>query len=175
MATEQGILQALWGEVRPAVEARSEDLVRPCVALVNRRKTPEALARFAEVLAQPAARETEVLSGISRRALGEELVRASGSRETRVALWRALVGHAPGRWATCRLFLDDPLPDRIWLLRRGVWVFYRWDGNRFAGFSRPQVRERVASGRLSAADALLDLRVGGAAFTNPEVPGEAGT
>lgn len=169
MATEQGILQALWGEVRPAVEARSEDLVRPCVALVNRHKTEAALARFAEVLAKPTAREDEVLSGIARRILGEDPVPSKGGPEARTTLWQALVRLDPGRWATCRLFLDDPMPDRIWLFRRGVWVFYRWDGTRFAGFSLDQVQERISAGHLSSADAMLDLRVGGATFAHPKV------
>lgn len=172
MATEQGILQALWGEVRPAVEARSEDSVRRCVALVNRHKTGEALARFAETLAQPPAREAEVLAGISRRALGECPAPNAEGPGARLGLWQELTRSAPDRWATCRLFLDAPLLDRIWLFRRGVWVFYRWDGARFAGFSLPQVREGVAAGRLSAADALLELHVGGTAFANPKIPPE---
>jgi hypothetical protein len=172
MATEQGILQALWGEVRPAVEARSEELLRSCVAPVNRHKTAAALARFAEVLAQPATREAEVLAGIARRALDGDSIQQPGGPETVVGLWQALVRRAPERWATCRLFLDDPQPDRIWLFRRGGWVFYRWDGARFAGFSLPQVRERVAAGHISAADAMLELPVGGTAFANPKLPPE---
>jgi hypothetical protein len=172
MATEQGILQALWGEVRPAVEARSEDLVRSCVAPVNRHKTDAALARFAEVLAQPATREAEVLAGIARRALDGVSGQPPGGPQTRSGLWQSLVQRNPERWATCRLFLDDPQPDRIWLFRRGVWVFYRWDGARFAGFSLEQVRDLVAAGHLSAADAMLELRVGGTTFANPKVQRE---
>jgi|WetSurMetagenome_2_1015567.scaffolds.fasta_scaffold09633_6 hypothetical protein len=172
MATEQGILQALWGEVRPAVEARSEDFVRRCVALVNRHKTGEALTRFAETLAQPTTREAEVLAGISRRALGGCLAPDAGSPEARARLWQELTHRAPERWTTCRLFLDDPLPDRVWLFRRGVWVFYRWDGDRFAGFSLPQVREGVAAGRLSAVETMLELRVGGLTFANPKIQRE---
>lgn len=169
MATEQGILQALWGEVRPAVEARSEALVRPCVALINRHKTEAALARIAEVLASPADREREVWQGIARRALGLELPDPGGNAP-RAGLWRDLVAAAPARWANCRLFLDEPLPDRLWLPRRGSWILYRWDGTRFAGASLDQVRERVSAGRLGAVDAMLSVRVCGVELPNPKLP-----
>ncbi len=169
MATEQGILQALWGEVRPAIETRSSDLVRPCVALINRHKTAEALSRFAEVLALPAERELEVLASLSRRALGRRAPNPNGNA-ARAGLWRDLVAAAPERWANCRVFLDEPLPDRVWLLRRGSWILYRWDGTRFAGASLDQVRERVSAGRLGAADAMLSVRVYGVELPNPKLP-----
>jgi hypothetical protein len=170
MATEQGILQALWGEVRPAVEARSLELVRPCIALINRRKTGAALERFADILAQPPEREAAVLSELSERLLGTTVAIASDETARRRKLWAAFVARAPARWATCRLFLDRPLPDRIWLERHGRWILYRWAGTRFLGTPLATILQEASTGAISREDAMLTVSVGGVTQTNPALP-----
>ena len=170
MATEQGILQALWGEIRPAIEARAGALVQPYVALVNRHKTPEALLKFREALSAPPAQEAYALTGLIARAGVPAPAPGLARRDLRRWVWDALVRSDPQRWGNCRLFLDDPLPDRIWLLRRGEWVFYRWSGERFVGTILAQIRRQVEAGLLSADESMLTISVGGVSLPNPKLP-----
>lgn len=170
MATEQGILQALWGEVRPAVEARAGAEVKPFVALVNRHKTAEALFKFREALLAPPNQEGYALSGLVARSGVPAPPRDLPVRELRGQVWEALVRSNPQRWGNCRLFLDEPFPDRIWLLRKGVWVLYRWTGERFAGIPIAQVRGQVEAGNLTAGEAMLTLSVTGVSLPNPKLP-----
>lgn len=167
MATEQGVLQALWGEVKPAVEARGEEAVRGCVALVRRHKTAEALAQFAEALSLPPADERAAMAALARRTVGASPQEPLSPPALRRWLWKAAVTADARRWATCRLLLDDPLPDRIWLFRERGWKFYRWTGTRFLGTPLAAVLEEVAAGRHTAAETLLSLSVGGETLANP--------
>lgn len=170
MATEHGILQALWGEVRPAVEARIGTDVRRFVAVLKRRKTVELLALMAETLAGPAGQETEALQSLAKRALGPGAKGLPADAPSlRRIIWSELRERSDPRWANCRLLLDDPLPDRIWLFRHGRWIFYRWLAGRFIGATVAQVEEEVNAGKLSAAEAMLILGVGGAACPNPKL------
>ncbi len=170
MATEHGILQALWGEVRPAVEARAGTDVRRFVAVLKRRKTADLLALMAETLAGPSVQEAEVLRSLAKRALGPG---AKGlptdAPSLRRTIWSELRERSDPRWANCRLLLDDPLPDRVWLFRHGRWIFYRWLAGRFSGATVAQVEEEVDAGKLSAAEAMLILGVGGTAYPNPKL------
>ena len=170
MATEQGILQALWGEMRAAMEARNGLELRPFVGLVNRHKTVEALLRFRETLVKPANLEEQALAGLLRRAGISPPPRDLPPLGLRGYVWDALLRSSPQRWGNCRLFLDEPLPDRIWLLRRGEWVFYRWSGERFVGTILAQMRSQVESGLLSAGEAMLTVTVGGVPLPNPKLP-----
>lgn len=170
MATEHGILQALWGEIRPAVEARTGALVKPFVALVNRHKTPEALLKFRDALSAPPAQEEYALSGLIARSGISAPPPDLPLTDFRLRVWDALVRSDPQRWGNCRLFLDDPLPDRIWLLRKGVWVLYRWAGGRFDGTVLPQVRGQVKAGQLSEGAAMLTISVSGVTLPNPKLP-----
>jgi hypothetical protein len=169
MATEQGILQALWGEIRPAVEARTGALVRPFVALVNRHKTAEALLKFRETLSAPPAQEGFALSGLIARSGISAPPPGLALCDLRCWVWDALLRSDPQRWGNCRLFLDDPLPDRVWLLRRGEWVFYRWSGERFVGTILAQMRSQVEAGLLSADESMLTISVGGVSLPNPKL------
>jgi len=170
MATEQGILQALWGEIRPAVEARAGGLVKPFVALVNRHKTADALLKFREALSAAPAREEYALSGLIARSGIPAPAPNLALCDLRCRLWDALLRSDPQRWGNCRLFLDDPLPDRIWLLRKGVWVFYRWVGERFVGTPLSQLRGQVEAGQFSERAAMLTISVSGVALPNPKLP-----
>jgi hypothetical protein len=170
MATEQGILQALWGEIRPAVEARTGALVRPFVALLNRHKTQEALLNFRKALSAPPAQEAYALSGLIARSGISPPPLGLPLSDCRCQVWDALVRSNPQRWGNCRLFLDDPLPDRIWLVRRGAWVLYRWSGERFVGTPLPQMRGQVEAGQISEGAAMLTISVSGAALPNPKLP-----
>jgi hypothetical protein len=170
MATEQGILQALWGEIRQAVEARTGALVRPFVALVNRHKTAEALLKLAEALSAPPTREEYALSGLIARSGIPAPSQDLSPSDLRCRVWEALLRSDPQRWGNCRLFLDDPLPDRIWLLRKGVWVLYRWVGDRFVGTPLSQVRTQVEAGQFSRMETMLTTSVSGVALPNPKLP-----
>jgi hypothetical protein len=170
MATEQGILQALWGEIRPAVEARAGAEVRPFVALVNRHKTAEVLLRFSEALSAPPNQEGYALTGLIARSGIPAPSRDVPEPGLRAQVWEALVQSDPQRWGNCRLFLDDPLPDRIWLLRKGVWVLYRWAGDRFVGTPLSQVRGQVEAGQFSGMETMLTISVSGVALPNPKLP-----
>ncbi len=170
MATERGVLQALWGEVRAAVEARHGLELRPFVALVNRHKTADALLRFHETLLAPPDLEEQALSGLLRRAGIASPPPELPESELRGYVWTSLLRANPQRWGNCRLFLDEPSPDRVWLLRKGEWVFYRWRGNRFAGTILSQVRRQVEAGLLTEAEAMLTVSVDRISLPNPKLP-----
>ncbi len=170
MATQHGVLQALWGEVRPAVEARVGETVRPYVALVNRHKATEALALFQKTLSSPATAQREALLSFARRALGGGLEDTDVNADAlRTLIWGQLMGHRALQWANCRLLLDEPFVDRVWLLRGGRWVFYRWTGDAFVGTSLADVRTTAAVGRLSEAEAMLTVSVCGQSYPNPKL------
>jgi len=170
MATEQGILQALWGEMRAAVEARHGLELRPFVSLVNRHRTAEALLRFGETLLAPPKLEEQALSGLIRRAGIPPPPRGLPENGLRGFVWDSLLESNPQRWGNCRLFLDEPLHDRVWLLRKREWVFYRWRGDRFVGTILAQVRSQVDAGLLTAGEAMLTISVSGASLPNPKLP-----
>ena len=88
----------------------------------------------------------------------------------RMVLWEESLKSQRPVLMNCRLFFDEPSPDRVWLLRRGRWVLYRWDGKRMAGTSLEQIRAKVAEDRNSARDLLLEVGVCGRAFDNPKLP-----
>lgn len=170
MATEQGILQALWGEMRAAMEARNGLELRPFVALVNRHKTVEALLRFRETLLKTPNLEEQALFGLLRRAGIPLPPRDLPALGLRGYVWDSLIQSSPQRWGNCRLFLDEPLPDRIWLLRRGERVFYRWNGERFVGTILAQMRSQVEAGLLSSGEAMLTISMNGVPLPNPKLP-----
>lgn len=172
MATQHGVLQALWGEVRPAVEARVGAAVRPYVALVNRHKPGEALALFQRTISSPATDQREALLSVARRISGSGLDTTGADADALQAfIWGKVMDHTALRWANCRLLLDEPFVDRLWLLRRGRWVFFRWTGEAFVGTSLTDVQAAVSAGRLSEAEAMLTVSVCGRSHPNPKLAG----
>jgi hypothetical protein len=171
MATETGVLQALWAEVRPAIEARDPALCRPLSKLVNRGKSAEALQRFREALDLPPNRELEVLRRIAAM-LGSEGLIAHHAQplEVRSLVWEEVLKKQRPVLMNCRVFFDEPFPDRLWLQRRGRWILYRWDGARMGGTCLEEVRAKVAEDRNFAKALLVEVSVCGKPFVNPKLP-----
>lgn len=174
MATLKGILQSLWGEVRPAVEARRPDLCRELARMVNRGKAAEALAQWASVLEGPPHREEEVLRRLARR-YGVELPLpgARSLQDLRRQFWAECVQRPVPTLLNCRLLFDDPLPDRIWLHRSGAWILYRFDGARFPGMPLSQARARAEEGCADPAELMLVVPMDGELHPNPKLPNPA--
>jgi hypothetical protein len=174
MATLKGVLQCLWAEVRPAVEARRPDLWRPMARLVNRGKAAEAIAQWTKVLEEPPVLEEEVLRRLARRhAVALPAPGSSTPAAIRRVLWsECLASRVPGL-LNCRLLLDDPMPDRVWLHRRGSWVLYRFDGARFPGIPLARAQALVDEGRGGPEELLLVVRADGALLPNPKLPRRA--
>ena len=170
MATQHGVLQALWGEVRPAVEARVGTAVRPYITLVNRHKPAEALALFQKTLSSPATSQREALLSLAHRALCGGLDTSDADADTlRAMIWERVIDQGTPQWANCRLLLDEPYVDRVWLLRGGRWVFYRWTGDAFVGTSLADVRTAVEGCRVSEAEAMLTVSVCSRSYINPKL------
>ncbi len=171
MATQTGILQALWAEVRPAVEARDPSAAQALARLVNRGKCGEALSEWRRVLDSPAVREAEALHWIARRA---SLSVTVGTPEDRAGLREAILERAISAQAhslmNCRLLLDDPLPDRVWLRRHGAWILYLWKGERFEGLRLEHARRLADADAARQVDLLLLLSVNGRLLANPKLP-----
>lgn len=176
MATETGVLQALWAEVRPAVEARDPALCRPISRLVNRGKSAEALRRFEEVLDLPPTREGEALSRVAALLGAEGLISGlSHPSQIKLRLWTEVTGSRRPVLLNCRLFFDEPYSDRIWLQRHGRWILYRWDGARMAGTSLAGIRAKVAADPTSEGELLMVVSVCQQPFQNPKLPSWQGT
>ncbi len=171
MATQKGVLQALWGEVRPAVEARRPDECRHLVRLVNRGKAGEAIARWTAALLDPCTREGAVLERLARRyGLDPGGSPDGGSDAARARLLEAARRKPAPALLNSRLLLDDPLPDRVWLLRGGGWKLYVFDGTRFAGVPLEAALESVRTRKAEPGALLLELRVSGRTLPNPKLP-----
>lgn len=171
MATQTGILQALWAEVRPAVEARDPSAAGVLARLVNRGKCAEALAAMRAILEMPAGNELQALAWIARRlGLPAEAAGGRAPAELRERIWQRLSSAPLPSLLNCRLLLDEPMPDRVWLHRHGSWIFYAWEGGRFQG--RPLDRVRRAAGRDTrlASAFLLQVSVNGRLYLNPKLP-----
>jgi len=170
MATQKGILQALWGEVRPAVEARRPDLCRSLVRLVNRGRAIEAIALWTSALAERPEFETQALGRLARRH-GVDLPEdaAADTRRARTALRTEAFDRPIPALQNCRLLMDGPHADRIWLHRGGSWKLYRFDGARFLGTPLSRVEAEVEAGGFDPADCLMELRLEGRACPNPKL------
>jgi hypothetical protein len=171
MATQTGILQALWAEVRPAVEARDPAAARSLARLVGRGKCPEAIETWRQILKEPPGQEAQALLWTARRAqLPRDEGTAGDPASLRQEIWERVVSARLPVLMNCRLLLDDPHPDRVWLHRHGDWILYRWDGHRFLGTPLPRVLREAAGSAERRQEALLDVSVSGRVRLNPKLP-----
>ncbi len=170
MATDTGVLQALWSEVRPAVEARDPSLCKPLSRMVNRGKAAEAIARWTEVLEGPPSPTAVVWDRMARDLALHPSDAPRGSDELRNLLWREVLLQKPPALLNCRLLLDEAYLDSVWLRRHGSWIFYRWNGLRFLGTPLDPLLHTVDVGAAAATDYMLQLRVCGTDYPNPKLP-----
>lgn len=170
MATDTGVLQALWSEVKPAVEARDAGLCKGLSRLVNRGKAAEAMGRWSEVLEAPPSPTAEVWQRLARR-LSLRLDEASHDvAELKPLFWGEVLRQMPPSLLNCRLLLDDAMADSVWLHRHGAWVYYRWTGLRFLGTPLDPLLKTVDSGTADPRDFMLRLVVCGVDHPNPKLP-----
>lgn len=170
VATDTGVLQALWSEVKPAVEARDARLCKGLSRLVNRGKAAEAIGRWSEVLEAPPSPTAEVWQRLARD-LSLRLSEASPDVAVLKPLfWGEVLRQRPPSLLNCRLFLDDGMADSVWLRRHGAWVFYRWTGLRFLGTPLDPLLGAVDSGTADPNDLMLRLRISGVDHPNPKLP-----
>jgi hypothetical protein len=170
MATDAGILQALWHELKPAIEARAQTLDKRLIRMVSKGKAAEAIPAFADLLQAPVTNAAAAIRWVETSAgIRTDIAEVSDFHAVRQMVWQEIIESRCEPLYNCRLFFDEPYPERIWLFRHGSWILYRWSGERFTGARLREVLEKVEKDAGCRLQSLLDVKVCGKVYPNPKL------
>jgi len=167
----QFLADALWGELKYGVLARSRQAFDECAALHAEGDVDGVIRVAADAFA---GREDNfkdavehVWGHVDRRDRRKEFERLLAGRRHDLVRWLydLALAEAPAL-ANSRFFLDPPLPDRAWVQRGTAWdLAWRHEGK----WHLRALRE-VRAAKVDPVEALLVVRVAGEERPNPKLP-----